>query len=104
MKSDFLTRPVNLSRKDRIKAHFMTCFISLLVYRILEKKLNYKYTINEILGTLKGINVYESKGDGYILVYKRTDLTDDLHDLCNIRTDYEINSHQYFKKIFNTFK
>lgn len=104
MKSDFLARPVNLSREDRIKAHFMTCFISLLIYRILEKKLNYKYTINEILGTLKDMNVYESKGDGYIPVYKRTDLTDDLHDLCNIRTDYEINSYQYFKKIFNTFK
>ena len=37
MKSDFLARPVNLSREDRIKAHFMTCFISLFVYRLLEK-------------------------------------------------------------------
>ena len=44
MKSDFLARPVNLSREDRIKAHFMTCFISLFIYRLLEKKLNYKYT------------------------------------------------------------
>ena len=38
MKSDFLARPVNLSREDRIKAHFMTCFISLFIYRLLEKK------------------------------------------------------------------
>ena len=36
MKSDFLARPVNLSREDRIKAHFMTCFISLFIYRLLE--------------------------------------------------------------------
>ena len=42
MKSDFLARPINLSREDRIKAHFMTCFISLFIYRLLEKKLNYK--------------------------------------------------------------
>lgn len=104
MKSDFQARPVNLSREDRIKAHFMTCFIALLVYRILEKKLNYKYTVNEILETIRKMNVYESKGDGYIPVYKRTDLTDDLHDLFNARTDYEINSYQYFKKIFNTEK
>ena len=40
MKSDFLARPVNLSREDRIKAHFMTCFISLFIYRLLEKKLD----------------------------------------------------------------
>ena len=104
MKSDFQARPVNLSREDRIKAHFMTCFIALLVYRILEKKLNYKYTVNKILETIRKMNVYESKGDGYIPVYKRTDLTDDLHGLFNIRTDYEINSYQYFKKIFNTEK
>ena len=39
MKSDFLARPINLSREDRIKAHFMTCFISLFIYRLLEKNL-----------------------------------------------------------------
>ena len=52
MKSDFLARPVNLSREDRIKAHFMTCFISLFIYRLLEKKLNYKFTTSQILETL----------------------------------------------------
>ena len=100
MKSDFLARPVNLSREDRIKAHFMTCFISLLIYRILEKKLNYKYTTYEILKTIRNMNVLESKGDGYIPEYIRTDLTDDLHETFNFRTDYEINTYKDFKKIF----
>ena len=40
MKTDFEARPVYLNRKDRILAHFITCFISLIVYRYLEKKLN----------------------------------------------------------------
>ena len=104
MKSDFLARPINLTREDRIKAHFMTCFISLFIYRLLEKKLNYKYTTSQILDTLRNMNVLETKGDGYIPEYVRTDLTDDLHELFNFRTDYEINTYKDFKKIFEQIK
>ena len=57
MKSDFLARPVNLSREDRINAHFMTCFISLFIYRLLEKKLDYKYTTSQILKTLRNMEM-----------------------------------------------
>lgn len=102
MKSDFLARPVNLSREDRIKAHFMTCFISLFIYRLLEKKLNYKFTTSQILETLRGMNVLEIKGDGYIPEYIRTDITDELHELFDFRTDYEINTYKDLKKIFDT--
>lgn len=104
MKSDFLARPINLSREDRIKAHFMTCFISLFIYRLLEKKLNYKYTTSQILDTLKNMNVLETKGDGYIPKYIKTDLTDDLHELFGFRTDYEINTYKDLKKIFEQIK
>ena len=102
MKTDFLARPVNLSREDRIKSHFLTCFIALLIYRILEKKLDYKYTTSEILKTIRNMDVLESIGDGYIPEYVRTNLTDDLHDTFGFRTDYEINTYKYFKKIFDT--
>lgn len=104
MKTDFLARPINLSREDRIKAHFMTCFIALLIYRILEKKLDYKYTTSEILSIIKGMNVLESKGDGYIPEYIRNNLTDDLHELFNFRTDYEISTYKDLKKIFKQIK
>ena len=102
MKTDFLARPVNLSREDRIKSHFLTCFMALLIYRILEKKLDYKYTTSEILKTIRNMDVLESKGDGYIPEYIRTNLTDDLHDTFGFRTDYEINTYKYLKKIFDT--
>ena len=102
MKSDFLARPVNLSREDRIKAHFMTCFISLLIYRILEKKLNYKYTTTEILKTIRNMNLIEQKGCGYQPIYKRTKLTDELHEIFKFNTDYEIVSYKKMKKILNT--
>lgn len=104
MKSDFLARPVNLFREDRIKVHFMTCFISLFIYRLLEKKLNYKYTASQILDTLRNMNVLETKGDGYIPEYIRTDLTDDLHELFSFSTDYEINTYKDLKKILEQIK
>lgn len=102
MKSDFLARPVNLSREDRIKAHFMTCFISLFIYRLLEKKLDNKYTTSQILNTLRNMNVLEQKGLGFEPEYERTQLTDDLHDLFKFNTDLEIVSYKKMKKIFNT--
>ena len=102
MKSDFLARPVNLSREDRIKAHFMTCFISLLIYRILEKKLDYKYTSKEILETIRTMNVLEQKGCGYIPTYTRNETTDLLHEKFRFNTDNEIISYKIIKKIINS--
>lgn len=104
MKSDFLARPINLSREDRINAHFLTCFIALFIYRLLEKKLDYKYTTTQIIDTLKNMNLYEVKGDGYLPTYTRTDLTDELHERFDFRTDYEINTYSDLKKIFNQIK
>ena len=104
MKTDFLARPVNLSREDRIKSHFLTCFMALLIYRILEKKLDYKYTTSEILKAIRNMDMLESKGDGYIPEYIRTNITDDLHDTFGFRTDYEINTYKDFKKIFELIK
>ena len=102
MKSDFLARPVNLSREDRIKAHFMTCFIALLIYRILEKKLDYNFTTKEILDTLRNMNVTEIKGNGYVPSYERTDITDFIHNVYNFNTDTEIITYKKIKKIINT--
>ena len=101
MKSDFLARPVNLSREDRIKAHFMTCFLSLFIYRLLEKKLNYKYTTSQILDTLRNMEMIEHKGLGYEPIYERTQITDDLHEIFSFNTDFEIVSYKKIKKILN---
>lgn len=100
LKTDFDSGTVHLSREDRIKAHFLTCFISLLIYRILENKLDYKYTNTQIIEKLKEMNMYEEKGTGYSPAYTRTDLTDNLHEVFGFRTDYEIINYENFKKIF----
>ena len=104
MKSEFKARPVFLSRDDRIEAHFMTCFISLIIYRLLEKRLGEKYTCNEILTKLKEMDLYQVKGEGYIPTYTRNDLTDDLHEAFGFRTDYQIIPTQQMKNIFKATK
>lgn len=104
IKSEFKARPVYLSRDDRIEAHFTTCFIALIIYRLLEKKLGEKYTCSEIIDGLKDMNFYEERGDGYIPIYTRTDFTDDLHEAFGFRTDYQIIKTNQMKKIFKATK
>ena len=99
MKREFRARPVYLSRKDRITAHFITCFTALIIYRILEKKLGEGYTCENIIRTLKEMQMMVLPGEGYIPEYTRTDLTDQLHDTFGFRTDYEIISQRNMKKI-----
>ena len=103
MKSEFKARPVYLSREDRIKAHFLTCFLSLVIFRYLEKKLDEKYTVTEIIETLKKYNL-NLIGNDYIPSYTRTDLTDLLHDIFGFRTDYQIISEKNIKKICKQLK
>ena len=105
MKTEFKARPVYLQREDRIKAHFLTCFISLFVFRILEKKLNEKYTCEEIVSTLRSMDMHRP-GDklGYMPDYTRTDLTDDLHAVSGFRTDYEIITDVNMKKVIRESK
>lgn len=104
MKSEFKARPVYLSRDDRIIAHFTTCFISLIIYRLLEKRLGEKYTCHEIVRCLKNMNLYEVKGEGYVPTYTRTDLTDDLHEIFSFHTDYQITKIKDMKKILKLTK
>ena len=90
IKTDFEARPVYVRRDDRIKAHFLTCYISLLVYRLLEKKLDNKYTCEEILSTIREMQMTLLSGNsGYVPSYKRTELTDSLHETFGFHTDYE---------------
>ncbi len=104
MKTEFKARPVYLSRDDRIEAHFTTCFISLMIYRYLEKRLDEKFTVNQIIDTLKNMNFFKVTGDGYIPTYTRTDLTDAIHDKFGFRTDYQIVTNKEMKKILISTK
>lgn len=105
MKSEFEARPVYVRREDRIKAHFLICYLSLLVYRLLESKLESKYTCEEILDALRKMQVtLLSKNSGYTPSYKRTKLTDLLHEKFGFHTDYEYISKSSMRSIIKKSK
>lgn len=104
MKTDFEARPVYVKRQDRILAHFITCFIALIVYRYLEKKLENKYTITQILSTLQKMEFVKHEGMGYQPVYTRTELTDALHDAFGFCTSKQIVPTKKMKNICSLTK
>ena len=107
MKTDLRARPVYLKRDDRIKAHFLTCFLSLLLYKYLEKKVNrggQHFTTTEIIDTLKDMNFLSVNGEGYIPTYTRTDLTNHLHGSAGFRTDYQIVTKKQMRSIISLTK
>ena len=101
-KTEFEARPVFLQRDDRIKAHFLTCFLALLLYKYLEKKVNRggkHFSPAQIIDTLKDMNFIAVSGEGYIPTYTRGDLTNNLHGSAGFRTDTQIVSKQRMKSI-----
>lgn len=102
MKTDFDARPVYVRRDDRIKAHFLTCFLALLIYKYLEKKVNRggkHFTTEEIVGTLRSMDFLSIAGEGYVPTYTRTDLTNHLHGSAGFRTDTQIVTKQKMRSI-----
>lgn len=99
MKTDFSARPMFVQREDRIKAHFLICFLALLSYRLLERQLGGKYTCEKILKTLKSMNFADIEEQGFIPLYKREEITDDLHEACGFRTDYQFITKSLMKTI-----
>ena len=99
MKTEFEARPAFVRLENRITAHFLICFLALLVYRLLEEKLGGMYTCKEILTTLKGMNFADVGEQGYMPLYKREGITDALHEVCGFRTDYQFITKQKMKEI-----
>lgn len=105
MKTEFQARPVYLRRKDRITAHLLTCFLSLYIYRILEKKIGEEYTCSQLLYTLKDMMLTKAPDNiGYIPSYTRTEVTDTLHETFGFRTDYEITRNRTMRSILSKTK
>lgn len=104
MKTEFKARPVYLQKDNRIEAHFLTCFIALLISQILHKTLDEKYSLLEIIKTIRSMDVHKLRDLGYLSSYTRTELTDALHDKFGFRTDSEFISRKNMKKILKQTK
>ena len=104
MKTDFEARPVYLNREDRIRAHFLTCFLALLHFRLLKRSLKDTYTTEQLLQTLKAIRFADVEEQGFMPVYERCKITDDLHEACGFRSDYEFITKRKMKGIHKKSK
>lgn len=74
-KSDLDIRPVNVSREDRINAHVLTCFISLVILRLIQKKTDYKFTPEQIITCLNNISCSLEHTNLYMFDY-RSEISD----------------------------
>ena len=105
MKTEFESRPIYAGRDDRIKAHFMTCYISLLLYRLLEKKIRSSYTAEQLIRTLRSMKMtLLNAANGYMPSYTRTEITDSLHKTFGFRTDYEFIKKSTMRSIIKQKK
>lgn len=98
LKSEFKARPVYVRNDRRIHAHFLTCFVSLTLLRILEKRLEEQYTTENIIRTLRDMNVHHIRAAGFIPLFKRNELTDHLQSLFHVQLSTEIIDMHTMKK------
>ena len=80
-KSELQARPVYVAREDRIGSHFLTCFISLLIVRILEHELQQAYSTEQIVDSLRKANVAELTSTTFKTLYYDPILKDLYHTL-----------------------
>ena len=99
IKTDFEARPVFVHADTRIRAHFLICFLSLVIYRYLEKDLGQDFTCEMILDKLKSMNFANIQDQGFIPLYTRDRLTDSLHKICGFDTDFKFITKSQMKTI-----
>lgn len=90
MKTNFSGRPAFHWTEPRIKAHFLICYIALLVYRLLEKKLDMQethITTANLIKTLQNMNVVNVHDIEYMAVYKGSKTLDALTKLSELELD-----------------
>lgn len=96
----FQARPVYVKTKESIEAHFLICFLALLIYRILENKLDNQFTCREIVNTLR----IQKENIAYSPNYAKAKITDAIHRKFGFRTDYEAIEYSDLKKILKKIK
>ena len=102
-KSELDARPVYVSRKDHIEAHFLTCFIALVLGRVLQHKLDKKYSVGKIFDTLAKCNCSNFQENYYLFDFYDSVLAD-IGSVTNIDFSLKNRTLQDIKKILGTTK
>ena len=102
-KSDLEARPVFVSRKDHIEAHFLTCFVALVIARIMEMKLDHKYSITRILESLAKAECSHVKQNYYVFDYY-DEILKDIGEISNMDFNKKMLSLGEIKKYLGMVK
>ncbi len=97
-KSEFDARPINVRLEDHIDAHFLICFISLVIIRLLQYDINNKYTIKNILEKMKNFRVTHETGNLYKFIGYKPEIQY-LNRKLNIEMDKKYDTRENIKKI-----
>ena len=99
-KSELETRPVFVWTDESIEAHFLSCFVSLLIIRLLEQKLNRKYSNEYVINSLVKYTSTNLEHDIYLQSF-RNDVIKDLEEIFNIDLSHKYLTLSQIKKILN---
>ena len=99
-KSDLETRPVFVWTKEHIEAHFLICFISLVILRLIEYKTNRKYSSSSIIKSLKNYTSNNLEHDIYLQNFTN-EIIKDLSNIYNIDLSRKYLTLSEIKKILN---
>jgi transposase len=76
-KGDLEARPIYLSREDRIRAHFLTCYIALVIVRLMQKRTGFEYSPEKLIDALNNVSCSHEGGNLFLFDY-RSDVSDAL--------------------------
>ena len=99
-KSELETRPVFVWTPESIETHFLSCFIALLIIRLLEQKTNRKYSNHYIIDSLKKYSSTKIEHDIYLQDF-RNDVIKDLEEIFNIDLSHKFLTLSQIKKMLN---
>lgn len=102
LKTNFRARPIYHRNQSRIIAHFMICYTALLIYRLLENKLDQygkHYTTENILTTLQNMNVADMNGMYYMATYTKSEVCTALNSIYGMRLDNKNHAPKDLNKI-----
>ena len=97
-KSEFNARPINVRLEDHIDAHFLICFISLVIIRLLQSEINNKYTIKNILEKIKNFKCTHETGNIYKLIGYKPEIQF-LNRKLELNMDKKYDTRENIKKI-----
>jgi hypothetical protein len=102
-KSDLEARPVYVTREDHIQAHFLICFIALVILRLLQKRLDNEFSISQIVNSLSKTQCVHMKENHYLLCYRDT-VIDSLKQKMDIDLTRKVMRFGDLKNIFSNAK